>query len=359
MPTTTPKTLRRKATVSAVAARAGVSPATVSLVLNRRGKELRINQQTQQRVREAARQLNYVPNYLARGLSGASTKSIGLVWSLGGSASNAPIAYQLIQRIAKRGYVCHMTEHLSSADFTSRALTDQLQRRVDGLILHAGGDILDDPRVLGLLGEVQSAVIVSAREADLQCDLPHDVIHHDRATAMRQVVDHLVSSGRQRLGMFSIATSNAIKLGAIASRLRELNAAPAQQVLPLCDPVSDNYLATSRQQLDQHYAGRPFDFDAVICTNDDMAVAMIDFLRTRGLRVPDDVAVVGFDDSSIAPMLNPPLASVTRYDADVATVAEEAMFERLADPSRKPRRCTIEMTFNWRASAGAPEPNSA
>jgi DNA-binding LacI/PurR family transcriptional regulator len=173
----------QRVTASRIAEVAGVSAATVSLVLNRRGDDLRINRDTQQRVLEAARQLNYVPNYLARGLSGGSTRSIGVIWPLGGAPYNAGIAYQLVQRFAKRGYLTFQTDHLSDAKFTCRALVDLAQRRVDGLVFYAGAKILDNPEMPRLLGEFKSVVVISARDVPLDVDL----ILHDRRPPMRQI----------------------------------------------------------------------------------------------------------------------------------------------------------------------------
>jgi len=277
----------RNVTVQQIADKAGVSTATVSLVLNRRGDALRINRQTQQRVLDAAKRLNYVPNFLARGLSGASTHSIGMLWPLGGSPDNATIAYQLMQRIAGRGYVTHMTDHLSMASVSYAALRDLSQRRVDGLIFHAGGSILTDPKVTRILDDFPAVVVISPRPADLSCDF----IYHDRRRAMRDIADHFVDTGRKNLGIFNIGVANSIKIEALREQLRKRGAPPAEG--ELIDPtyISDQtYLADARARLESHYPDR-FPYDAVVCTNDHMAVALIDFLRSRGLRVPEDVAV--------------------------------------------------------------------
>lgn len=356
MPTPNAKP-RPKVTVSEIAAHAGVSPATVSLVLNRRGKELRINPATQRRVLEAARKLRYVPNYLARGLTGASTRSIGLVWPLGGSTSNAAIAYEIIQRIAQRGYVCHMTDHLSDPLHTHRALVDQMQRRVDGLIIHVGGAILSDKHVVATLKELTCAVIITPREADLDVDLPHDVIYHDRKASMRQIADHLAACGRRRVGIYTAGRANAIKIGTLTDRLREHGVDDVALVLPDDDVRDRSYVQRTHDGLAERYRRADFPFDAVFCTNDELAVSMLAFLRDRALRVPDDVAVIGFDDAQTSMMQAPPLASVARYDADVAAAAETMLFDRMGDADRRPIRRTIAMDFIRRASAGAADPD--
>ncbi len=341
---------RAKVTTSQIAQLAGVSPSTVSLVLNRRGDDLRINRDTQQRVMDAAKQLNYVPNYLARGLSGGSTKSIGMLWPLGGSPSNAAIAYQLLRRLARRGYVAHMTDHLRDRDFSHRALLDLLQRKVDGLIFYTGGNVLDDPRVVEVLGEFSAAVLVSPRREKVRFDL----IHHDRQQAMREIADHLVGTGRRHVGILTVGNANELKINALRQRLHEHGLTnPGPLVLEPFDFDDTTYVDQVADELArQHGKGKDFPFDAVVCTDDDQAAALLHWLRKVKLSVPQRVAVVGFNDVPVAAHLDPPLASVARYDEQVSNLAEQWLFERLRKRDLPPRHETVAMSFTWRPSAG-------
>lgn len=102
-------------TLQEIAARAGVSPSTVGLVLNGRGDKLRISQRTQARIRQAAEELDYAPNYLARGLSGQRTQSMGIVWSLCGPHDAVGAVQYLAHQSYQRGYTALIAESLSDS----------------------------------------------------------------------------------------------------------------------------------------------------------------------------------------------------------------------------------------------------
>jgi len=340
----------RKVTASLIAKEAGVSPATVSLVLNRRGDDLRINRDTQKRVFDAAKKLNYVPNYLARGLSGASTRSVGMIWPLlGGSPTNSTAAYELVRRLSRRGYVAHMTDHLSDGEFTARSMTDLLQRQVDGLILSSGGNVLWHPKVVDGLKQFKNVVVISPRMVQLQ----HDLILHDRQQALRDAVEHLVKSGRKRIGVLTIGHSNELKIQAIREQMIAMKQPTDDlMVLPPTDAEED-YLPQLHSLLKKIPAGE-FRHDAVFCTDDDMAIMLMDALRDQNLRVPDDVAIIGFNDLQLSRYVNPALASVRRLDLQVAELAEQMLFDRLKTPDLSPRIKHVMMQFVWRPSAGGP-----
>ncbi len=82
------------------------------------------------------------------------------------------------------------------------------------------------------------------------------------------------------------------------------------------------------------------------------ALALISWLQSNGIRVPDDVAVVGFSNTEMAECLDPPLASVERNDGQLADVIEQVLFARLETPALPPQRREVAMQFIWRESAG-------
>ena len=105
--------------------------------------------------------------------------------------------------------------------------------------------------------------------------------------------------------------------------------------------------------LDNLYAEKPFDIDALLCSNDVVAMGAMKWLRSRGLRIPDDVAVAGRDEVEVAAAMVPPLATVSWREPEVA----QAIDDMLTASTGRPRSCPVQikevpMEFVWRESAG-------
>lgn len=332
---------------------AGVSAATVSLVLNNRGHELRIAPQTQQRVMETAQRLNYVPNYLARGLSGASTQTIGLLWPLGGAPGNAQVAYHLIQNLAQRGYLSFLTDAIGNPDYTRKCLADLAQRQIDGVIVYAGGSVLENKAVRKSIENFNSAVVISAREVKLAADF----IHHDRQAAMIQIADHFVDQGRKNFALLTVGKANPMKTQAYTQQLTRRGVrARNMQVLEVPHRDDRTIVEDAITLLESRYPHRKPDFDALACTDDDLAAGIISWLMAQGLNVPRDIAVTGFNNVAMSRHLLPALATVERHDLQVAQLAQQLMLDRIASPGASPVRKTVAMSFLWRASAGGDPP---
>lgn len=342
----------KNVTASEIAQMAGVSQATVSLVLNQRGDAMRINRKTQARVIDAAKQLNYVPNYLARGLKGASTQTIGLLWSFAGSPTTAGLAHDLARRLSARDYMAYLADTFSEFDTTARILRDLAKRRVDGLVLQAGS-LLSNPDVLDALNMHSAVVVVTDRHRDIE----FDQIVHDRCKAYRQMADHFASTGRKKPAILGQIDSNRNKVDAYCSRLAEHGIATDEVVTINLPWIPENPLDRSRRlydcsrTMDKLFPG-DVPFDALACMNDDTAISALAWLRGRGIRVPDDVALIGFNNAEAAEYQDPPLASVDRHDMVVADHIERLLFERIGDPDLPLRQVVTQMEFVRRQSAG-------
>lgn len=331
-------------TTQRIAREAGLSQPTVSLILNRRGDEMGIKRETQERVFEIAKRLNYVRNPLANGLRGGRTKTIGMLWSL--ESPHGDMAREMALRVQKYGYVANLADFLGGLDLITQALADCARRRVDGLVLQADRVLTAIPEVQRLLKEFPAAVVVSPD----QLDIPFDVIHHDRLSAFEEAADHLVGAGRKRIAFVAYLHANVQKWKSFSGRLMAHGFAPDQMTaIDFQHNLRDDMATLSA--LEEHCKdGVPF--DAFVCVNDVSAVAVMAWLRARGLRVPEDVAVIGTNDTPIAPYQVPPLASIAREDKPVADLIEQMLFARLADPNLEPRRERINMRFVPRESAG-------
>lgn len=288
----------RTPTLKDVAHLAGVSTATASKALN--GRE-RVGPQTRRRVLEAAERLRFTPNALARAMHAGRSGTVGLLaHDLDGRFSlpilmGAEDAFGVGETSV---LLCDAREDAIRERHHLRAL---LSRRVDGLIVVGK---TTNPRP-GLPADVPVPVVYAYAPSERAEDAS---VVPDNVRAGRLAVEHLLASGRRRIAH----VSGVREYLAATDRARGAQEALRDAGLGLLGPVrygawtEEWGRSATRAVLDQHP-----DVDALLCASDQIARGALEALRERGTRIPDEVAVMGFDDWS--PMVlgsRPPLTSV-------------------------------------------------
>ncbi len=327
------------ATIKDVARQAGVSVATVSRVLNGNGH---VREATRMRVREIARELDYSPHGAARSLITSRTHTIGVLLPDLYGEFYSEVIRGIDQRAQRDGYHVLLAGERPELEPALRAM----RGRVDGLIImwpELDAQLLGGP----LLARVP--VIL------LNCpptDLAHDTIgiaNYDGAYAM---VRHLASLGHRRIALIRGAAHNFDA----AERLRGYRAAVRDLGLE-SDPdleVPGDFSEAAGYEAARALLERAVRPTAVFAANDCMAIGALSAFRAAGLRVPDDVAIAGFDDIPMARYMDPALTSV---HVDISALGERAaarLLEALqAPPGRELRRETLPTTLVVRRSCGA------
>ncbi|HXI12960.1 MAG TPA: LacI family DNA-binding transcriptional regulator [Thermoanaerobaculia bacterium] len=331
---------RISATIKDVAARANVSVATVSRVLNRTGL---VQHDTSLRVTLAIQALQYVPHAVARSLSIRRTNTIGvLLPDLYGEFFSEVI--RGIDAAARRhGYHLLVSgSHSDSQEMT--AMLAAVRGHVDGLIVMSPE--LDGADLCSRLRETQPVVL-------LNC-MPRigSAITIDNEGGSRSMVEHLTSLGHRRIAFIKGPEANSDA----AERLRGFRDATARagvsdQQFELDGDFSESAgyeAARAILALDP----RP---TAVFAANDAMAIGALCAFRELGLRVPEDIVVTGFDDIPIARYVTPPLTTVSVAIAQLGRRAFELLLEALAEgPGESDgRREILPTTLVVRHSCGA------
>jgi DNA-binding LacI/PurR family transcriptional regulator len=272
-------------TMKKVAERAGVSMMTVSLALRGDTNATRISEETRQRVLDAAKALRYRPNARGRALRSGFTNVIGLYAGYGFVNVRLPFFTEIVSGLQegceqfKKDLLLHGTFHGDTAEDIFTELADG---RIDGLVVHMPSD---NPMAERLVDSHLPAVAV----ADSLADIPSVVV--DDAAGSRLLADYLKERGYRR-GFY--LSSN---LPAVSTRRRRdafLNAAAhiglRADEIPADTPEWDD--AFLRDLLGPESGREP---TVIVCWNDQSAYSLIAYCRQCGLRVPEDVAVVGFD----------------------------------------------------------------
>src|SRR3954452_18667355 len=306
---------RRPVTSNDVARQAGVSQATVSLVLS--GKSAgRVSSTTEATVRAAAEELGYRPNLAARALRTGSARAIGLVVP----DVTHPFMGRVLrgtQTAARRvGYAVVLVD--AANDWTWEVDSFEVLRNsaVDGFLLFG----VDPPQEAGDLEERMVAI-----ESDPD-RLP--AVRLDVEAGGAAIAEHLLGLGHRRLGRIACSVFTATFRHREAAWAEVLAAAGVDpQAIPRTISAMnvDAAMAAAAELLE----ARPLP-TGVFCDDDVLAAGLYVAARERGLRVPDDLSVVGFDDLDIARVLDPPLTTVAADPAALGAAALERLLARLA-----------------------------
>ncbi|MBN1553337.1 MAG: LacI family DNA-binding transcriptional regulator [Phycisphaerae bacterium] len=331
-----------------VAESSGFSIATVSEVLNGGGKKsnIRVSEATREKVMAVARRMNYRPNILARGLKGGKTKTVAILFSLRGPHNPGQLVQMIAGKIHERQYVTQIADTFCNMEIVRNHLRDYIRRGVDAVVIQ----IIPGMRVEGfdsLFQSFQAVVLIPS----LPLETSADQVILCRQQAVREAVDHLVDTGRRRPMILIPSTLREEKTDSILKRFRERGLTFEKEPTIFHE---ENFTATTEvafRALETQYPDS-VPFDALLCGTDEAAVAAYSWLHQRGKKIPDDAAVVGFNDSMYANFMIPPLASVNRQDDQMAGLVEKTLFDRLENPDLPPQRANLRMKFVLRASAG-------
>ena len=323
----------RKTRLKEVAADAGVSSATASLILN--DKTDAFPASTIDRVRESAARLGYRPNALARSLRSQRTHTIGLISD---EIATTPFAGAMIRGAQEAAWKAgHVLMHIDTEgdyEMEQAALEAMLERKVDGLVYaRMHHQVVDIPDVLT---EVP-AVLLDAREPT---ETLASVVPDERSGA-KGAVEHLIAMGHTRIGFVQCVDP----IPAAYQRLEGFQTALEEAGLDynerwtVIDPLEPGGHAL---EVDRLLTGsdRP---TALFCFNDRMALGAYNSARRLGLRIPEDLSVVGFDNlETVAPWLDPGLTTVELPHYEMGRWAVDYLERLIGGESLAPEQHLME-----------------
>jgi LacI family transcriptional regulator len=333
-------------TLRDVARVAGVHPATVSRALNEETRAL-VNEATARRVLKAAEKLGYQPNPIARGLKTNRSYTIGVLIP---DLTN-PLFPPILRGIEDRLETAAYTPLTANTDNDpERELLDaqaMRARQVDGII---AATARRDHRLHDALLEAGIALVLVNRR---QAELPVSSATADDTMGMRLAVEHLLSLGHTRIAHLAGPLDYSTGLDRHESFLETMRAAGI-------DPDPDLVLVAEvfREPEGERLCGQLLDegreFTAIAAANDLLALGCYDAFAERGVRCPEDVSVVGFNDMPFTARFAPPLTTIHIPHYEIGTAAAELMLERLADGDSPEREIRLEPSLVVRQSTSAP-----
>lgn len=332
-----PVPLGKPATLKDVAAAAGVSTATVSMILNRRH---RFTPEVEERVRAAVEALHYRQNPLARGMATGLSGSVGLVVLDIRNPHFTNVVHGASLSAQAHGYNLIVADVKEDTSIVAQTI-DDLARRVDGLIfnLRLPDAIKDLPARLG-----KPMVLYGQPLPSHVGDLPAPSVQIDCPRAGALLADHLLEIGCRRIAYVSYIKSlwSDARRDAVAVAL-----AGRAEIVDV--PVDVQSLEVG-VQVARRLAPDIGRYDAILCYNDFIAVGLLHGLATLGIRVPDDIAVAGFDNIPVSCYITPSLTTVDMRSEDVGRFALDRLHVAIAGGDRSPTVTMLEPRLLARAS---------
>jgi len=321
--------MKKKTSLNDIAKKLGVSKTLVSMVLNNHGDEKGISKVTQKKVWKVAEQLNYKPNLVARGLRLGSSKTIGLIVADISNIFFSTIARSVEDSAGKRGYnVMYM-----SSDENEQKEIDLInilkERQVDGLILATALKNRDE--IVRLKQEHFPFVLIDRYCPNLKTNF---VIVDNRLGAF-SMTEHLIKCKHHKIGLLRISPShispivdrvrgykNSLKKHGIRVDKRLIREIPYGKIKQTIETELKKLLRP------------PLRVEAIFFLNNMLAIAGIEVLHKMGLRIPQDVAVVSFDDIELFQYSYPTITSVAQPVEEIGKKAVEILQEEIDQGGR-------------------------
>ncbi len=343
--------LKSSVTLEHVARVAGVSRATVSRVIN----DVRnVDPGLRESVHKAIAATGYVPNQAARSLVTRRTNSIAFAVSepehrtfdepFVGRIFTDPFFGRMVSGImgVLRPREVNLVLMLAENEVARAQLTGYLrQRHVDGVILFSPH--IDDP-LPEMLTELALPAVLSRRPST---PIAISYVEVAQNVGTRLAADHLVARGCQRVATIS----GPLDMAASEDRLRGFRDAMAHHGHAFVPSVEGNFSQDSGERAMHQLLDEYADLDGVFVASDLMAQGALLALRDRAVRVPDDVAVVGFDDSPMASLCRPPLTTIRHPVEDMAAEMARMLLSKIDDPDQREKSVLFEPTLVVRESA--------
>jgi LacI family transcriptional regulator len=339
---------QRRVTLKDVATHLGLSSATVSVVLNRAPAADSIPEKTKDRVLAAVEELGYRPDLLARSLRRRRSHAIGVLVPNIGEDYAAGVMAGAEHLLTERGYFYLAASHRWQPELLAENLNRLKDRSVDGLMLIA--TVIEESPGL--------PTVVVAGHNRLP-DVTNVIIDHD-AAAM-QALTHLVEHGHQRIAFLQGQPRNT-DTGDRWRAITEAAAVLGIEILPELvreigdPPLGEDFFSPERRYLSGFEMGQELlaeraGFTALFAFNDVSAIGAIRAFLDAGLRVPEDISVIGFDDIQSARFQNPSLTTIHQPLRAMGELAASALLDRLAGGPQHDF-LTVEATLVVRSSSG-------
>lgn len=327
-----------------VARRAGVSASTVSHVIN---KTRPIRPETEQAVLEAISSMGYASDGIARSLRTGTTKTVGLAMSAISNPYFGDVVHAIEQELTFAGYSLLLADTHDTAEGELQAARNLFMRKTDAIIMAPYE--LPEP-IMRQLVERKTPTVLIDRVTEVPSWSQFDAVGVESVEATAHLTQHLARLGHTRIGFVSPGRG----IATTTERLEGYRAGLAASGLPI-DPelVGDGAQgAVPSERAIERLLALELPPTALVAGNNMMTIGVMRALKSYGLRVPEDIALVCYDDFSWADLFSPRLTAMAQPVDEMAHIAVTMLLDRIRDPDRPTRHVQLAPSFRHRDSCG-------
>lgn len=332
----------KKVSISDIARKLDVSPTTVSFVLNGKSKEKRVSDEVVHKIKKYVEKVGYKPNTFAQGLRTGKSKIIGLMIEDISNPFFASVAKLIEDRAYEDGYkimYCSTHNDQQKARDLVRMFKDC---RVDGYII-APADGMED-EIKKLLREKEKVVLFDRYFKDI----PVDYIVVDNKKSSDRAVSHLAHHGFKNIAFITTTSMQS----QMADRLTGYtNAIKRNKLKPLVKKIRYTEDHDVIDHAIEHFLRENPQIDAILFATNYLAVNGLEMIRKLGLTIPNDIAVISFDDHILFQLYDPPITSIIQPVEQISEQVINTLIEKLTRKKTQQKQIEIPTTLKLRASS--------
>lgn len=318
----------QKATIYDIANKANVSISTVSRVFNGNSS---VSKKTKKKVEKAIEELNYIPNALARSLVNRSSNTIGVIVS---DLTNPFFTYVIDgieDYLNSQGFTTFLSNTRYIVEKENLYISQMIEKRVDGLIIF--NTCSEEASIIGRIKNIIPVVSVQSGLKETDCVNTTDEV------GAYQAVDYLIKQGHTKIAFLIYNFENN---STVSNRLKGYYKAHKDNGVA----INKNYILSSNftpycgYYMTNEILDKMWDVTAIFTYNDQLAVSAYYAIQMRGLKIPDDISIIGYDNIELASLMRPALTTVEQPMYEMGKNAAELIIRRIRE-DRKPTPQTI------------------
>ncbi len=329
-------------TLKDIANKTGVSVSTVSRVLHDNSKKYKISDETQERVKKAAKELGYRINTLARGLRLQKTYEIGLIVPDIANPFFSAMIKSLAGELRKGGYNFIVYDTDEDISIEKSAVKSLMEKRVDGMIIASVGQEFSH---IQKLRDANVPIVMIDRCFD---SLDIDSVSVDNVKGSLFAVNHLIKEGHTRIAFIQGLPgtyANETRLQGYKQALNDAGIAIDEHLI-----VGDDFRSLNGYLETKHLLKNPVPPTAIFTAGDLIALGALEACREHGIRIPADLSLVTFDDPVFTSYLSPALTAIEQPIQKMTEMAVAMLYRRMRSPDDERRKILLEPKLNVRSS---------
>lgn len=335
----------KKVTLSVIAEELQVSKTLVSLVLNGKGDAAAINKMTQEKVIRKALELNYKPNQVARGLRMGTTNTIGLLVADISNPFYARITRTIEHYAEKEGYSIIVCSSDEDQEREKRLIRMLLDRQVDGVIMTS--TLNNSEELHSLFPKDYPLVLFDRYLANSQANY----VGVNNILATEDAVCHFIAKGHKNIGFLTItpgylSTLRDRKMGYYKALLEHGIEHKERYIIE----IDYNQIKEKRYTQISDFLNENKEVTAVFCTNNHLAVACLEAVKQLGLKVPEDLSIITFDDVELFQFTSPALSTIAQPLEEIGQRAVAILLKEMKSSDPTPQKEILQTKLIIRES---------